>query len=89
MTNLLTKLVKRESTSVEWVFISFEYQYCAVKFKDESIYMYKDVSQEAMFILAAHEDVRLGPWVNEHLVHLKRTELPDDITKEIQAYVHN
>ena len=51
--------------------------------------MYKDVSHEAMFILAAHDEVRLGAWVNEHLVHLPRTVAPENITKEIEPYVNN
>ena len=89
MSSLLSKLIKRESTSIEWVFLSYSNQHVAVKFKDGSIYMYKDVSHEAMFILAAHDEVRLGAWVNEHLVHLPRTVAPENITKEIEPYANN
>ena len=89
MDNPLTKLIQRESTSIEWVFLSYGNQHVAVKFKDGSIYMYKDVSHEAMFILAAHEEVRLGAWVNENLVHLPRMDAPDNITKEIAGYDNN
>ena len=83
MTNLLTKLIKRESTSIEWLFLAYDAGQAFVKFKDGSAYRYEDVSREAMFMVAAHEEVRLGEWVNKHLVHLVRSEAPENITNQL------
>ena len=83
MANLLTKLIRRDSTSIEWLFLAYAAGQAYVKFKDGSTYRYEDVSREAMFIVAAHEEVRLGQWVNENLVHLQRSVAPENITDQL------
>jgi len=79
---MTTHLIKRESASVNFVFIDLEKNQAMVQFKtDGSVYLYKDVNTDVMNALVDDKSIRLGEWVNQNLVHLKREIAPEDMTQ--------
>ena len=75
--------IKRDSVAVNLLCLDTEKAQALVQFsKYAQVYLYTDVSQDAIRSLVEDPQVSLGVWVLQHLVNLTKKVAPQNVINE-------